>query len=140
MSRQKTEGAFYLDALLGMVLLMAVIISFISIPEVFIKKQNVDYIARMVVRRIEQEGKMDVQVQRYITELTDEVGIHPAISWSGNFQGPSNKLQLRERFRIEVRYPVKIKIVEPSFREPVYLEIQVSKTLRGVSEVYWKDL
>ena len=136
----KADGGLYIDLLLGLMIISAVLFSFLSIPEIFIQKQEIDYIARTIARRIEQEGKIDDGLYVFMNELKNETGLNPSITWSGDFCGPENKLQLREKFFLEISDVARIKIIDPSFSSPIVLELPIKKRISGVSEVYWKDL
>jgi hypothetical protein len=62
------------------------------------------------------------------------------VAWDGAFLGVDSRLQIRERFTVTVRHTVRVKLFEPMFSGPIYLDIPLHKTLSGVSEVYWKDM
>ena len=133
-------GAFYIDALIALTVFIAVIFSFMAIPEVFIKRQELDYIAKTVARKIERDGMASGPLRQTINELAAETGIAADVSWSGAFRGADSKLQIRDRFTVTIRYTVRVRLFEPTFSSPVYMNIPIQKTLSGVSEVYWKDL
>ena len=133
-------GAFYIDALIALTIFIAVIFSFLAIPEVLVKKQEVDYIAKTVTRRIERDGMAGGALWQMIDDLAGETGVSADVSWAGEFQGVDSKIQIRGRFTVTVRYIVQIQLFEPSFGSPVYLGLPMQKTLSGVSEVYWKEL
>jgi hypothetical protein len=133
-------GSFFIDTAIALAILIAVILSFLTIPELFVRKQEIDYIARMVVRRIEQSGQIGDELHGFIADIKAETGIDPDIAWDGNFRGYGDKLQIREKFTVTVEYAVRVKIVEPAFAGPIYIDMPIRKTLSGVSEVYWKEL
>ena len=132
------KGEFYLDILIGFMILISVILSFLTLPELFVKKQNIDYMARTIARRVEIEGELNSAVYETISSLAYESGFLPVIEWQGNFFGLTNRLQIREKFRLKLSHRVRIKLIDPTFSNPVYLEIPLSKSVYGVSEVYWK--
>lgn len=134
------SGAFFIDALIAMMVLFALLLSFLTIPELLIKKQELDYIAKTAVRRIELDGMAGMNLRRALLELESETGISADVEWSGAFRGADAKLQIRDRFVLTARYTVRITLFEPSFTAPVHLDVPIRKTLSGVSEVYWKDL
>ena len=133
-------GAFYVDAIIAFMLLIALVFSFLTIPELLIKKQELDYFANAIVRKIERDGMASGGIRQTVNELQAETGIAADVSWSGPFRGADAKLQIREKFTVTASYTVKIKLMDPSFGAPVFLEIPIKKTLTGVSEVYWKGL
>jgi hypothetical protein len=132
------KGAFFLDILIGFMILMAIILSFLALPELFIKKQEIDYMARTIARRVEIEGELNSRVYDTIEGLASESGFMPDIKWEGNFFGLGNRLQIREKFKLRLNHTVKIKLIDPAFSNPLILEIPISKSVTGVSEVFWK--
>ena len=134
------RGAFYVEALISFAVFIALIFSFIAIPEILIKKQELDYIAKTVTRRIERDGMAGGALYQTVHELNRETGVASDVTWTGAFRGAESKIQIRDRFTVTARCVVRIKLLDPAFTAPVYLEVPLHKTLAGVSEVYWKDL
>jgi hypothetical protein len=137
---QRERGSLYIDAAIAFMALLAISLSCIALPELFIRKQEVDYIARAVVRQIERTGAAGPAAQDFVRELAAQTGLDADVAWRGDFQGPHNRLQLHGEFTVTVRYSVRIRIVDPAFFDTVYLTVPISKTVSGVSEVYWKEL
>ena len=134
------RGSFYIDAAIALAALLAIAFSCLALPGLFIRKQEVDYVARAVARQIERTGMAGRAAQDLVRALAAETGLDADVSWRGNFTGAQDKLQLRERFTVTVRYTARVKIVDPAFLDTVYLTVPISKTVSGVSEVYWKDV
>ena len=134
------NGTFYIDALIVFMLFIATVFSFLTIPEVLFKKQELDYIAKTVTRKIERDGMAGGALRQTIAELANETGIAADIAWTGAFHGTDSKIQIRDRFTVTAKFIVRVRIFEPSFVAPVYLDIPIHKSLTGVSEVYWKEL
>ena len=134
------HGALYIDTLIALTVFIALVFSFLAIPEVLIRKQELDYIAKTVTRRIERDGMAGGALWQTIRELMDETGMAADITWAGAFSGANSKIQIRDRFTVTARYSVRVRLFEPTFAAPVYVNIPIQKTLTGVSEVYWKDL
>jgi hypothetical protein len=134
-----SRGEFFLDMLIGFMVLMSIILSLLTLPELFIKKQEIDYMAKTIVRRVEIEGELNSKVNELIDSLAYESGFKPRIEWEGNFYGSSNRLQIRERFKLTLNHMVRIKLIDPAFSNPVFMDIPISKSIYGVSEVYWKN-
>ncbi|MCL2146377.1 MAG: DUF4320 family protein [Synergistaceae bacterium] len=133
------RGEFFFDILIGFMILISVILSLLALPELFIKKQEIDYMAKTIARRLEIEGELNSKVDDVINDLAFESGFMPSIEWNGNFFGVSNRLQIREKFSLTLTHTVRIKLIDPAFTNPVYLDIPISKSVYGVSEVYWKN-
>ena len=134
------RGAFFLDSLIAMTIFISLVFSFLTVPEVLIKKQELDYIAKTVVRRIERDGMAGGELWRTLNDLRNETGVSADVTWNGAFNGASSKIQIRDRFTVTARYTVQVRLFEPSFTSPVFFNVPIQKTLTGVSEVYWKDL
>ena len=133
------RGEYFLDLLIGFMVLVSVILSFLTLPELFVKKQQIDYMARTIARRVEIEGELNGRVYDTVNSLAYECGFMPTIEWEGNFYGTGNKLQIRERFKVTLGHTVRITLIDPTFTNPVYLDIPMGKSVIGVSEVYWKE-
>jgi len=135
---QDERGAFFIDIIIGFMILISVILSFLTLPELFVKKQEIDYMAKTIARRVEIEGELNSRVYNTIDNLAGESGFMPDIKWEGNFYGLTNRIQIRDKFRLVLSHKVRIKLIDPTFSNPVYLEIPLTKAVYGVSEVYWK--
>ena len=133
-------GAFYVDLLIGSMVFIALVLSFLAVPEILAKKQELDYIARNVVRKIEREGEAGRALWQSVNDMRRETGVDADIELNGAFSGAGAKLQIREKFRVTASYTVRLRLFEPTFAGPVYMDVPIRKTLSGVSEVYWKDL
>ena len=134
------HGTFFIDSLIAMTIFISLVFSFLTIPEVLIKKQELDYIAKTAVRRIERDGMAGSELWVTLNDLRNETGVSADVTWNGAFSGSNSKIQIRERFTVTARYTVQVRLFEPSFTAPVFFNVPIEKTLSGVSEVYWKDL
>ena len=132
------SGAFFIDSLIAFMIFISLILSFLTVPEVLVKKQELDYATRNVVRKIERDGMAGSSIWQTINELRAETGMVADFTWDGPFYGPDARIQIRDRFTVSAHYTVKVRLFEPTFTAPVYINIPIQKTLSGVSEVYWK--
>lgn len=132
------KGESYIDVIFKMSIIMALIFCFIALPPLFIKKQNIDYIANSLARAVETTGEINTDVNLLASQLKSELGINPSIQWEGGFFGATNRIQIRESFYVTVSDTVYIQLAKPSFSAPIVISVPVSKRVRGVSEVYWK--
>jgi hypothetical protein len=134
------SGSFFIDSAIALAVLAAVIFSFLTIPALFVRKQEIDYMARAIARQIERDGRIGDGLYELIDALEGETGLAPYISWEGHFTGASQKLQIRDKFTVTVSCELSIKLIEPTFTAPLRIIVPISKTVSGVSEVYWKEL
>lgn len=132
----KNRGEGYVELIILMMAAIAFICCLIEIMPLFIKKQYLDYMAQSLARTIEITGSRGEAYIRELDRLRLETGLNPDITIEGNFI--DDKLQLRERFTITLRDRVAVKIIDPSFAPPLEISIPISRSITGVSEVYWK--
>lgn len=132
------KGEGYIDLIFKMSVVMALIFCFTALPPLYIRKQNIDYMANSLARAVETTGEINTEINLLANQLKSELGINPSINWEGNFFGATDRIQIRESFYVTVSDTVCIQLAKPSFAPPVILYIPVSKRIRGVSEVYWK--
>ncbi|WP_170138223.1 DUF4320 family protein [Anaerobacterium chartisolvens] len=131
------RGQGYIDMIFKIAIIMALVMSFVALPAPFIKKQNLDHMAVSIARALETTGEINSDIVELIEEYEELTGLKPRIEWEGNFNA-SRRLQIRERFSVTLTDTVAIKVMKPSFASPVSIEIPISSTAKGVSEVYWK--
>lgn len=134
------KGNDYVSEIFKFALIMALIISFVALPEPFVKKLNLNSMATSIARAVETTGEINTDIEQLIEDYKGETGLNPTIKWEGDFVnvGATQRIQIRERFSITLIDKVKIKIAEPSFSGPIEIIVPISKTVRGMSEVYWK--
>ena len=137
---KNNKGNDYVSEIFKFALIMALIISFVALPGPFIKKLNLNSMATSITRAVETTGEINGDVEQMIEDYKSETGLNPTIKWEGDFinTGTSQKIQIRQRFSLTLTDIVIITIAEPSFTGPINIEIPISKTVKGMSEVYWK--
>lgn len=138
--RKNQQGSAYIELIIAVAVITALIMSFMTLPDLYVKKQNIDYMANAIARSVEISGEIGSDTQKLINELKQSTGLNPVITWDGPFYDAngSRRIQLRDTFHVTLSMTVKIKIIEPSFSGPVYLDIPMKKQVKGVSEIYWK--
>lgn len=134
----RRNGNTYIEAIIAVCLLFSIIATFLFLPPVYAWKQNVDTMARKLVRAVEVSGEINADIDALYTRLSDELGIHPTITWEATYIGDTKKIQLRDTFRLTLSSEYPITIFEPTFSDPVQVKIPITVTLTGVSEVYHK--
>jgi len=132
------KGEGYIDLVISISVIIVVTYMCILIFPVFIAKQNVDYMAKSIVRTVEMTGEQGMVLRNEIDNLKRETGLAPSIDIIGDFD--SGRLQIRERFSVTVRDYVDIVFARSIFGNELSFSIPVSKSLTGMSEVYFKDM
>lgn len=135
--RRKRSEAF-LDVLFQFAVAMSLIFCFVALWKPFIYKQNMDYMAKTLVRAVEANGRIDGNITALANELKSEMGVNPTITWNAAYISGTNKIQLRQKFTLTVHDTIDIKLIEPTFISPLVISIPIEKKFIGISQVYWK--
>lgn len=135
--RRKRSEAF-LDVLFQFAVAMSLIFCFVALWKPFIYKQNMDYMAKTLVRAVEANGRIDGNITALANELKSEMGVNPTITWNATYISGTNKIQLRQKFTLTVHDTIDIKLIEPTFTSPLVISIPIKKKFIGISQVYWK--
>lgn len=135
--RRKRSEAF-LDVLFQFAVAMSLIFCFVALWKPFIYKQNMDYMAKTLVRAVEANGRIDGNITALANELKSEMGVNPTITWNVAYISGTNKIQLRQKFTLTVHDTIDIKLIEPTFTSPLVISIPIEKKFIGISQVYWK--
>lgn len=130
------RGVGYFDIIVIMMVVFSLIFCFVSLIPTFIVKQNLDYMTESLARVIEITGGCGGEYQDELARLKEQTGLKPEVILNGEFK--NNKLQLRDKFELTLTGYVSIEIIKPTFAPPIEIKIPVSKTVTGISEVYWK--
>ncbi len=132
---RRAEG--FVGTLVNFLIIMTLVAGFIYLMPLFTTKQNVDYMACQLMRTIELSGEVGAEYQAELNRMKEQTNLSPSVSVSATYVA-DNKIQLRERISITVSVVMKIPLLTPTFSDPVTIDVPVSKTVSGISEVYWK--
>lgn len=133
----------YIGTMFSLIVIMCFVLSFVTLLPIFTTKTDVDYACQQAVRTIELTGKKGDEYNALVAELNTVFGEGKfTISVDGNFvnSGGEEKIQLREKFTVNLSVPVGIPVITPAIGDPVVITVNVSKSLVGRSEIYWKEL
>lgn len=134
--KRRADG--FIGVIFQFAIIMSLIFCFIALWKPFIYKQNLDYMAKTLVRAVEANGRIDGSITDLQNQLKSELGINPTIAWSTTYISGTNKIQIRQKFTLFVSDAVTIKLIEPSFSAPLSIKIPVNKKFIGISQVFWK--
>lgn len=134
--RKKAEG--FIEVLFQFAIIMSLIFCFLTLWKPFIYKQNLDYMAKTLVRAVEANGRINSDITALANDLKSELGISPTISWNATYITGTDKIQLRKKFTLTIRDTITLKLIEPSFGPPVAINIPIEKSFIGISQVFWK--
>lgn len=137
LKHHKSAEAF-VEVLIQFAIAMSLIFCFITLWKPFIYKQNIDYMAKTLVRAVEANGRIDSEITALSNELKAEMGVTPTVTWNAPYIAGTNKIQLRQKFTLTIRDTIPIKIIEPTFGSSLVINIPIEKKFIGISQVYWK--
>jgi len=133
---QTAEG--YIDVAITMLIIFVIMASLLAIYPIFTVQQSLNQTAKYMARTIELYGKADDETLESVTA-------------GGNFLAPDSMeidtewqdagektIQLKNSFTVIITKVVPIVILRPALGEPVVINVQITATARGISEVYWK--
>jgi hypothetical protein len=121
--------ASYIGLSIMVIIFTLTLMIVIAITPVFITKQSLDTYAMELVRTAEIYGQIGTETDARAAELSDELGISPAIMWN---RAPG-RVQLGGK--ISVRLTTDEILEFSTFARP---SITLSSQSSGRSEVYWK--
>lgn len=127
------------EVLFEFMIIMALILCFLALWKPFIQKQNIDYVAKTLVRAVETNGRIDSSITDLQHELESNLGLDiDTVTWDAKYLPGTNKIQIKSKFSVTLEDSASIKLFEPSFSDPVEIRIPIKKTFTGVSQVFWK--
>lgn len=135
----KKKGSVMIWQMFEIILFVALVYTFVTFYPVFIQKQNVDYIAKTMVRAVETNGRIDSSITDLQHELEDDFGIEiDDVRWSTQYVAGTNKIQIKTKFYLTITDYATVRIMNPTFGNPLDIDIPITKKLTGISQVFWK--
>lgn len=132
------RGSAFVEGIIVTCVLVAFISTMLLLPPVYAVRENLDYMARKMVRAVEVTGKIDSSITTLADELGEELGLDPTIEWDVDYIPGTNKIQLRDTFTLTLKANYPVTLFEPQWGTPTKVNIPLTVTLTGVSEVYFK--
>jgi len=116
---------------------------FIFLLEMFsivLHKQSVDYISKNITKTIEQDGMVSGEAYEYLAELNESLGTEASfyVTDVRYFNNAQKKIQFRDSFKVVVTDPHEFVILSPIGGSDVVFSFDISSSVSGRSEVYWK--
>jgi hypothetical protein len=121
-----------------MLIIFVLLASLMALYPVLTAQQSLNQTVQYMARTIELYGKADDETLEYATEdgnflAPDSVEID--VEWEDTVE---KTIQLKNSFIVKITKAVPIVILRPALGEPVVINVQITATARGISEVYWK--
>lgn len=128
------NGADTLEFLGDVAMLVVATAVCISIIAYVSAVSNMNYLCRRCVRSVETEGAYQQEkMNQLVTQLEPESGEKITVTCTR----PDGEIQLRDSFGITVKSSYKLSMLSFGKQDVI---VPISTTVRGASEVYWKDL
>jgi len=144
------RGDLYVDFLVKFLIAIAVVVTLISFFDMFIKHQNLVFVANRLVRAVEVSGLNDSTLDSMVVQLCTELGLEnaefdleldvcPIHDGTCNCYALSNSaaIQLRHTFTVVVRYSMVFTIAQPG-EANIGIPFTMQVRLPGMSEVYFR--
>lgn len=132
---QTAEG--YIDVAITMVIIFVLMASLLALYPIFTAQQSLNQTAKYMARTIELYGRADDETLAVTADghflIPDNVEVEA--EWQN---AAENTIQLKNSFTVIMSKTVPIVILRPALGEPVVINVQITATARGISEVYWK--
>lgn len=131
------QASAYLELLITLCIIFCVIATLIYIPPAYSYKQDMDFMARKLVRVVEVTGTTD-SIDGLYAQLSEQMSMAPTVTWDAAYISGTRNIQIRNTFTLTLKGSYEIKVFDPMFAPPAILEIPIIVTLTGVSEAYFK--
>lgn len=129
---EKGEG--YVDVIIIVMSAMLVIAFAVRVFPVFIAKQKLDTFANQLCRTAEIAGQIGIETDNRISQLEEQTGLLPNITWNASYITGTKRIQLNESINITLTHTVDIGLFGNIGSFPVTLTSKAT----GRGEVYWK--
>ncbi len=133
---QTAEG--YIDVAITMLIIFVFMASLLALYPIFTAQQSLNQTVQYTARIIELYGKADDETLKSMTADGDFL-VPDRVEVEAEWQDAAAKtIQLKNAFTVTMIKTVPIIILRPAVGEPVVINVQITATARGISEVYWK--
>lgn len=131
------SGEGYVDIAIIILIVFVLMASLLAIFPILTAQQSLNNTVRQIVRTVEITGNAGVEVDTLLNQLTS---VKPDnLIWQTTWKDAANKtIQLKTAFTVTATKKVPLVVLRPSFGDPLVIEIEISATASGISEVYFK--
>ena len=131
-------GEAYIDVAITVLIIFTLMASLMALYPIFTAQQSLSQTAKYMARTVELYGKADDETLASVTE--NESSIEPdSISIDTEWEDAAEKtIQLKTPFTLTITKTVSIVILRPALGDPVTINVLISASANGISEVYWK--
>jgi hypothetical protein len=133
---QTAEG--YIDVAITVLIVFTLMASLLALYPIFTAQQSLNQTAKYMARTVELYGKADDETLSSVTadgSLSEPDSIELDTEWQ---DAAAKTIQLKTLFTVTVTKTVPIVILRPALGDPVVINVRITATAKGISEVYWK--
>ena len=131
-------GEGYIDIAITILIIFTLMASLMALFPIFTAQQSLNRTVEYMARTVELYGKADDGTLQSVTENGNFVA-PDSITVETTWENPAEKtIQLKTLFVVTVTRTVPITILRPAMGDPVTINIRISASAQGISEVYWK--
>ncbi len=133
------KGGMYVDVIIGLGIMIAIAAMLITLYPVFSTSQHLDETARAVARVVEVSGREGPEIEELLARDTILKPDTITVTAARYFNATEKKIQFKDPFEVTISKEVPLIVIQPLFAsEPLVYNITLSRSIVGVSEVYWK--
>lgn len=134
------RGEIFVELIVKILTITVIILFALNIFDIVIKYQHVTYMSKSITKTIEQEGAVNSIANDKLDALNTNFNTKAKYNVSNvkYFNALEGTIQFRDSFTVTVSDNYKLTILDPLFASPLVLDIPMSSTITGMSEVYWK--
>jgi len=131
-------GEAYIDVAIMILIVFTLMASLMALFPIFTTQQSLNQTAKYVARTVELYGKADDDTLQLVTENENFI-VPDSVEIDTAWQDAAEKtIQIKTPFTVTVVKEVPIVIMRPALGDPVVINLNISASARGISEVYWK--
>lgn len=131
-------GEGYVDVAITILIIFTLMASLLALYPIFTAQQSLNQTAKYIARTVELYGRADDETLQSVTENGNYVE-PDSISVNTEWENEAEKtIQLKTQFTITVTKTVPIIILRPALGDPVVINVKITASAQGISEVYWK--
>lgn len=135
--RDQTAEA-YIDVAITVLIIFAFMASLMALYPIFTAQQSLNQTAKYMARTAELYGKADDNTLQSVTEngkFVEPDSVSVDTEWKDAVE---KTIQLKTPFTVTISKTVPIVIIRPALGDPVTINVLITASANGISEVYWK--
>ena len=131
-------GEGFIDVAITILIVFTLMASLMALYPIFTAQMSLNQTAKYIARTVELYGKADDEILKLVTEDGDFIEpdtVSIETEWENAVE---ETIQLKTPFTIIITKTVPIVIMRPALGDPVVINVCISASANGISEVYWK--